>query len=68
MSKKFLLRADEILEIAPGLGACYASDHITVEGQKVGFMYREEPDNDVDSGEPPRDPWRPVGLSQTAAV
>ena len=50
MSKKFLLRADEIREIAPGLGACYASDQITVEGQKVGFMYREEPDNAVDSG------------------
>ncbi|MBB5204871.1 hypothetical protein HNQ51_002185 [Inhella inkyongensis] len=50
MSTKFLLRADEIREIAPGHGACYASDHITVDGQKVGFMYREEPDNDVDSG------------------
>ena len=23
---------------------------ITVDGRKVGFMYREEPDNDVDSG------------------
>ena len=50
MSTKFLLRADEIREIAPGHGACYASDHITVDGKKVGFMYREEPDNDVDSG------------------
>ena len=50
MTEKFLLRAVEIREIAPGLGACYASDHITVEGQKVGFMYREEPDNEVDSG------------------
>ena len=50
MSKKFHLRSDQIRDIVPGLGACYASDHITVEGRKVGFMYREEPDNDADSG------------------
>jgi hypothetical protein len=59
MSKKFLLRAEDIQEIAPGLGACYASDHITVEGRKVGFMYREEPDNDVDSG------WRFLSGSES---
>jgi hypothetical protein len=59
MSKKFLLRADEIQQIAPGIGACYASDHITVEGQKVGFMYREEPDNEVDSG------WRFLSGSES---
>jgi hypothetical protein len=23
---------------------------ITVDGRKVGFMYREEPDNEIDSG------------------
>jgi hypothetical protein len=23
---------------------------ITVEGRKVGYMYREEPDNEIDSG------------------
>ena len=50
MSKKFILRADELREIVPGLGACFASDHITVEGRKVGYMYREEPDNETDSG------------------
>lgn len=27
-----------------------ATDMITVEGRKVAFMYREEPDNDIDSG------------------
>ena len=43
MSKKFLLTANEIRPIATGYGSCFASDHITVEGHKVGFMYREEP-------------------------
>lgn len=27
-----------------------ATDMITVEGRNVGYMYREAPDNDVDSG------------------
>ena len=49
-SKKFKLRADQIKPIAPGHGACIASDMITVHGKKVGFMYREEPRDEVDSG------------------
>ena len=48
--KKFRLRADQIKPLVPGLGGCYATDMITVEGHKVGYMYREEPDFDVDSG------------------
>jgi hypothetical protein len=36
--------------LAIGRGACFATDHITVEGRKVAFMYRESPDNDIDSG------------------
>ncbi len=48
--KKFKLKASDIKPVAEGYGACYASDHITVEGRKVGYMYREEPDNDSDSG------------------
>ena len=50
MSKQFRLTADEIRPIATGYGSCFASDHITVEGRKVGFMYREEADNEIDSG------------------
>ena len=30
--------------------ACFATDRITVDGCPVGYMYREPPDNDVDSG------------------
>ena len=50
MAKKLKLRSDEIRPVAPGLGACLASDMITVRGKPVGFMYREEPDNEMDSG------------------
>jgi hypothetical protein len=48
--KKFALRADQITPLAPNRGGCIATDMITVDGRKVGYMYREEPDNDMDSG------------------
>jgi hypothetical protein len=48
--KKFYLRADQIKPLVPGRGGCFAPDSITVEGSKVGFMYRQSPDNDTDSG------------------
>jgi hypothetical protein len=48
--KEFKLRPDQIQDIARGLGSCFASDKITVDGRPVGFMYREQPDNDLDSG------------------
>ena len=50
MSKKFILTARDIRPLVEGMGGCLASDKITVEGNPVRFMYRENPDNDVDSG------------------
>lgn len=50
MDKNFRLNADQIRPIATGHGSCLASDHISIEGRKVGFMYREAPDNEWDSG------------------
>src|ERR1019366_2034647 len=50
MSKRYYLPADQIKPVAIGHGACIASDLIRVEGHKVGYMYREEPNNDTDSG------------------
>jgi hypothetical protein len=50
VKKKFRLQADQIKSLVQGLGGCYATDMITVQGHKVGYMYREEPDFDVDSG------------------
>ncbi len=49
-SKIFKLDKSEILPLAEGHGACFATDRITVEGHPVRFMYREESDNDLDSG------------------
>lgn len=50
MNKKFKLQASEIKNIAVGYGGCIATNMITVEGRKVGFMYREEPNHPQDSG------------------
>lgn len=36
--------------LAEGHGYAFATDMISVAGQKVGYMYREEPEEDDDSG------------------
>lgn len=48
--KKFKLLADQIEMLVEGMGACIATDRIVVDGQSVGYMYREPPDNEQDSG------------------
>ncbi|MGG8496845.1 DUF2185 domain-containing protein [Tenacibaculum sp. TC6] len=48
--KSYKLKAEEILEIEPNRGACFATDRITVDGQKIGYMYRETPTRNIDSG------------------
>ena len=48
--KKFKLKPDQIKQLAPHHGRCFATDMITVEGHKVGFMYREKPKDKNDSG------------------
>lgn len=50
MTKRFRLSADQIRPLAQGFGAGLATDRIMVDGERVGFMYRQKPDNDVDSG------------------
>ncbi len=42
MSKQFKLSSEKLKNIAVGYGACIATDMITVEGHKVGYMYRDE--------------------------
>jgi hypothetical protein len=49
-NKNLKLKPDEIVDLVPTMGACFATDKITVDGLKVGFMYREEPDEVTDSG------------------
>lgn len=48
--KKYKLKENEIRELTTVKGGCIASDRITVDGQKVGYMYRENPTNGTDSG------------------
>lgn len=50
MKKAFKLAAGQIKPLATGRGGCIATDRITVDGYPVRFMYREAPDNRVDSG------------------
>ena len=50
MEKNYLLKGEDIKQLVELKGSCIASDRITVEGQKVGYMYRENPSNDTDSG------------------
>jgi len=49
-TKKFKLNVEEIIDLIKPMGCCIASDKITVEGMKVGFMYRERPEDNMDSG------------------
>ena len=48
--KIFKLGSSDIKDIISPMGSCIASDKITVEGLKVGYMYREKSDFSTDSG------------------
>ena len=49
--KNFLKTSEEVSKrIIPSMGYCYATDRITVDGAKIGYMYRENPDQKDDSG------------------
>ena len=50
MKKQFKLRADQIRTLVTGYGSCIATDRITVDGERVGYMYRETPHDRDDSG------------------
>lgn len=50
MPKHFRIPAHDIKPVATGFGSCFASDRITVDGMRVGYLYREAPDNSLDSG------------------
>lgn len=57
--KKFYKSAQQIKPLAKGHGGCFATDEIVVKGRPVGYMYREQPDNDIDSG------WRFLAGDET---
>ena len=41
---EFLLKPEEIKQLTDIRGGCLASNKITVDGENVGYAYREEPD------------------------
>lgn len=50
VTKNFKLSESDLKPLVGDLGYCFASDMIVVHGRKVGFMYREMPDQPDDSG------------------
>lgn len=47
--KRYALKGP-IKKLAPGRGGCIATDMITVDGMKVGIMYRMPKEHPIDSG------------------
>lgn len=45
--KEYLLDARDIRPLVPTKMGCIATDRITVEGSRVGFFYREEPNSSL---------------------
>ncbi|MFA8450488.1 MAG: DUF2185 domain-containing protein [Bacteroidales bacterium] len=49
-TKYYKLKAEDLKDLVHSEKYCIATDKITVDGMKVGFMYREEPEDTNDSG------------------
>lgn len=49
-NKRFKLTAEEIIQLIEPMGGCIATDKITVNGELIDYMARENPVNDIDSG------------------
>ncbi len=50
MSFKYKLKPEEVKELIPHKLYCYASDMVTVDGLPVGYMHKERPEDEDDSG------------------
>ncbi|MFC4161516.1 DUF2185 domain-containing protein [Chitinimonas lacunae] len=50
MAKHYRLSSNELRELATGHGFCVVSDLITIEGEPVRYMYRDQPEDEQDSG------------------
>ena len=48
--KTFAIPKDQIKDLIPDTTGCIATDRITVDRKKIGYMYRESPDYEHDSG------------------
>ena len=52
-NRNYHVKAEDVKDLLPdweGADGCIATNRITVEGYKVGYCYREEPDGGWDSG------------------
>lgn len=49
-NKNFKLKAEQIVRLIEPMGACIATYKITVQGELIDYMVRQEPYNDMDSG------------------
>lgn len=56
---KIVIQTENIPQLIKPMGFCIVSNKITLEGAKVGFMYREEGDGENDSG------WRILAGNET---
>jgi hypothetical protein len=63
--KRFAIPADRIRDVAPGYGACFATDEITVAGKPVGYMVRDPVDRHPD--EPSLSGWTFMSGDETQA-
>lgn len=59
MDKDFILKPEDIKDLIPPMGFCLVSNLITMDGLKVGFMYRETVIDRNDSG------WRFLSGTET---
>lgn len=50
MEKKLRIPPEKIRRLIQKMGACSATDRITVDGMDVGWMCRVPPENEEDSG------------------
>lgn len=48
--KEYKLKMEEIIKLIELKGSCIASDKVTIDGLQIGYMYREKPSNEYDSG------------------
>lgn len=50
MGKSFVIKRENVVELVSGHISCAASDRVTVDGAPIGYIYRQNPAWDGDSG------------------
>ncbi|MFC2138778.1 DUF2185 domain-containing protein [Bacteroidota bacterium] len=58
-SNKYKINSEDIKDLINPMGYGLISDRITVDGERVGYMYRDRPEEKEDSG------WRFIAGDET---